>query len=92
MDDVDQLGKLLTDAPWGSDLAFQEMKRRYPGAVWVNTTNARLDAVAKGYRMRGVFRNPYSPDVPFPVFVYSPPMASDAHTGARVNRRTTAWR
>jgi hypothetical protein len=77
---MDNLDRLLADAPWCSDLSNAEMRKRHPNWQMVWTPAQMRQMSARGWRLRAIFRSPYYPDgwagkgkgAPVPVLFYGP--------------------
>jgi hypothetical protein len=70
---MDELDKALASAPFGSDLAYQAVRRAHPDWVYVGSSEGLRAMAAKGWRVRAIFRNPFWPDVVMPSVFYGPP-------------------
>jgi hypothetical protein len=69
---MNDLEKVLQDAPWNSDLLAQAIAKRFPGVRHADTAEQVASLAAKGYRLRAVARNPFFPDRVVPHLYLSP--------------------
>lgn len=59
---MDEFDKAVADAPWGSDLAYVQIRKTHPDWQIVGDSAGIRAMMARGWRLRAVFRNPFFPD------------------------------
>jgi hypothetical protein len=96
---MNEIERALQDTPWGSDLAYIQIRKQHPDWEFASDAAPIQQMSARGWRLRAIFRNPCFPPNwagdgvgdPYPHLFYGPPTESE-RVGAQVSRRTTTWR